>query len=303
MADEAPTSCANCGKAENDDAPLKTCNACKLVKYCGRECQIAHRSSHRKACKKRAAELYEEALFKQPPKEDDCPICFQLLPNRALGKTFMSCCGKTICHGCRHTHELQSSGHPSCPFCRLRVASSTKECIAMMEKRVDANDAEAILQLGKIYLNGDEDSGIREDADKAVNLFHRAAELGSAEAYHSLSAMYVRGLGVKKDDTKAIQYCEKAAMAGNVNARFNLGNMDADAGNFDQAVKHWLIAASCGHIKAVNEIKKAMCDGNATRDHYAQALRGYQQWVNEVVSDERDRAAAYSDEYKYLFGA
>jgi hypothetical protein len=28
----------------------------------------------------RAAELHEELLFRQPPKEDDCPICFLVLP-------------------------------------------------------------------------------------------------------------------------------------------------------------------------------------------------------------------------------
>ena len=37
------------------------------VKYCNRECQIAHRPQHKKECKQRAAELHEEALFKQPP--------------------------------------------------------------------------------------------------------------------------------------------------------------------------------------------------------------------------------------------
>jgi hypothetical protein len=29
---------------------------------------------------KRAAELHEELLFRQPPKEEDCPICFLVLP-------------------------------------------------------------------------------------------------------------------------------------------------------------------------------------------------------------------------------
>ena len=55
---EAMASCASCGKQSN---ALKTCTACKSVKYCGRECQTAHRKEHRKACKKRARELAEEA--------------------------------------------------------------------------------------------------------------------------------------------------------------------------------------------------------------------------------------------------
>ena len=41
-------SCANCGKTEEegDDTTLKACVACKMVKYCNRECQIQHRPHH-----------------------------------------------------------------------------------------------------------------------------------------------------------------------------------------------------------------------------------------------------------------
>ena len=74
------TTCANCGKGEESACDLKACTACKLVKYCNRECQIAHRPQHKKACKKRAAELHDEALFKEPPPREDCPICFLTLP-------------------------------------------------------------------------------------------------------------------------------------------------------------------------------------------------------------------------------
>jgi hypothetical protein len=85
-----PASCVNCGQEENDEVKLKGCVACKLVKYCNRDCQIAHRPQHKKACTKRAAELHEELLFKQPPKREDCPICFLMLPegNMAAGQSY-----------------------------------------------------------------------------------------------------------------------------------------------------------------------------------------------------------------------
>ena len=53
--------CANCGKGEESAGDLKACTACKMVKYCNRDCQIAHRKQHKKKCKKRAAELHDEA--------------------------------------------------------------------------------------------------------------------------------------------------------------------------------------------------------------------------------------------------
>ncbi|KAL7481381.1 hypothetical protein ACHAW6_007066 [Cyclotella cf. meneghiniana] len=43
--------CAACGKQSKS---LKTCTGCRLVKYCHRACQAAHRKVHKTACKKAA---------------------------------------------------------------------------------------------------------------------------------------------------------------------------------------------------------------------------------------------------------
>jgi len=85
------TRCANCGKGEESCGDLKACTACKLVKYCNRECQIAHRPLH-KACKKRAAELHDGALFKEHPPREECPICLLPLPLHAAQISFKTCC-------------------------------------------------------------------------------------------------------------------------------------------------------------------------------------------------------------------
>jgi TPR repeat protein len=106
------------------------------------------------------------------------------------------------------------------PFCRANLPSEI-ECNAMIQKRVDGNDADAINHLGMRYLDGDEDSGIKKDTDKAFELFHRAAELGSSLAYNNLGTMYYNGEGVSKDEAKAKQYLEKAAIAGCAASRLN----------------------------------------------------------------------------------
>ena len=76
--------CANCGKGEEESHKLKECTACKMVKYCNRECQIAHRPQHKKECKKRAAELHDEKLFKQSPPRR-LPDLFLTYANIKLG--------------------------------------------------------------------------------------------------------------------------------------------------------------------------------------------------------------------------
>ena len=79
------STCANCGKGEEAAGDLKACTACKLVKYCNRDCQVAHRKQHKRECKKRAAELHDEQLFKQPPPPEDCPIAFYLYQRFTAG--------------------------------------------------------------------------------------------------------------------------------------------------------------------------------------------------------------------------
>ena len=101
--------CASCGTAESDDIKLKNCTACYLVRYCSVKCQKAHRPKHKKECKKRAAELRDELLFKQPESSHygDCPICCLPLPVDVsnLDSNLMTCCSKIICNGCNFANQ------------------------------------------------------------------------------------------------------------------------------------------------------------------------------------------------------
>ena len=115
--------CDNCGKEEDSSSSLKACTACKMVKYCNRDCQIAHRPQHKKECRKRAAELHDEKLFKHPPSMfGDCPICFERIPTLHTGSKYKTCCGKVICSGCSYAPVYDNEGNivaeKICPFCR-----------------------------------------------------------------------------------------------------------------------------------------------------------------------------------------
>jgi len=291
--------CANCGKGEEESSSLKACAACKMVKYCSRECQIAHRPQHKKECKRRVAELHDEELFKQPPPAEDCPICFERLPHLNTGWQYQSCCGKTICCGCAHAPQYDNQGNvvdnEKCPFCRAPHPKLVEEALERYKKRVELGDPIAKYNQGNYYRDGR--NGFPQNYTKALELWHRAAELGYAEAYCNIGYSYQQGRGVEVDKKKAIYYYELAAIGGNVIARHNLGNIEARARNFGRAVKHHLIAVRGGCNDSVDLIKDLYSKGHASKEDYTIALRSYQAYLGEIKSVQRDEAAAASEEY------
>ena len=88
-------------------------------------------------------------------------------------------------------------------------------------------------------------------------------------------------------------------MGGDVDARHNLGVYEAFAGNMDRAMKHLMISTGSGYTHSLENIKQKFMIGQATKDHYATALRVDQAYLVEIKSSQRDEAATFDDEFKY----
>ena len=125
---------------------------------------------------------------------------------------------------------------------------------------------------------------------RAVELWTEAAELGSIEALYKLGPAYYHGNGVQEDKAKGLRFFEKAAMQGHVESRHNLGAIEAEKGDYDRAVKHFLITAKIGHKDSVEKIKSMFIARVATKGQYAEALKGYQDAAEEMRSHDRDEA-------------
>lgn len=132
--------CANCGKGEENIGDLKTCAACKLVKYCNTECQVAHRPQHKKECKQRASEIFDERLFQHPTEKDECPICFLPSPPIGTGMRNSNCCGQMICAGCVFTY-MMTNNKMVCPFCKQPLSLTHEQLAEYRKQRMDAGDA------------------------------------------------------------------------------------------------------------------------------------------------------------------
>ncbi|EJK57190.1 hypothetical protein THAOC_22795, partial [Thalassiosira oceanica] len=210
VADVVNETCANCGKQGSDTVKLKNCTACRLVKYCGVDCQRAHRKQHKKACKQRAAELKDEQLElkdeqlysqgHERPEGDFCPICTLPIPlPTGMHSRLNCCCMKTICNGC--VMAAHNRGMFDCPFCRVPCPD---------------DDADVVLAMVQA-----------RDMQMAVELWTEASELGSIEALFDLGNAYYNGDGVQEDNAKGIEFWSEAAMQGHVGSRHSLGNHEA----------------------------------------------------------------------------
>ena len=182
--------CANCGKEGSDVSNI--CNKCKQVTYCNASCKKKHRHKHKKDCEEHvrlaaehAAELHDIELFKQPPPEEDCPICFIRLPLHVTGWKYQSCCGKVICSGCFNSPIYDNQGNTvdnqMCAFCRTPTPKSLEEAKERHAVRVEGGDAIAIYNQGVCCRDGT--LGFPQDHTKALELFHRAGGLGSAQRF------------------------------------------------------------------------------------------------------------------------
>jgi TPR repeat protein len=286
--------CACCGIAAVDDVTLKKC-ACNLVKYCGEDCHENHRPQHEEECKNRLAEIRDKDLFALPDISHlgECPICCLPLPIDQTKSTFMSCCSKSICNGCKFANEKRENEaglQQRCVYCREPAPETDEEVHKnVMERIKKNNDPAAMRHMAKKYYHREGDN------ETAVKYFIKAAELGDADAHYNLSCMYREGLGVEKDMKKLVYHLEEAAIGGHPNARYNLGCEEENNGNFDRArfdraTKHFIIAANLGHDNSLKGLKGLYADGLASKEDYAGALRAYQAAVDATKSEEREKA-------------
>ena len=299
--------CADCGIVAGEGVSLKACMSCKLVKYCNVNCQRNHWKKHKKECKQR---IHDEALFKDPPAKEDCPICFLPMPERLLCcvslppatimtvpihdcaeaneelanqplETYYCCCGKSICKGCIYSFN-ESGNIDKCPFCNAEVDKTDEERVDELMIRVEANDAGAMYILGNHYYHGH--LGLLQDRVRAMELWKQAAALGSSKAYYQLGCIYCEG----GDSKKAKFHYEAAAIAGNEVARLKLGMMEAQSGNMERGVKHWMIAASAGEYNATKNLLIAFNQGLTSRATIDATLTAYNNLCVEMRSEARD---------------
>jgi len=135
---------------------------------------------------------------------------------------------------------------------------------------------------------------LKQDWNKALELWTRAAELGCSEAHYDIGILYDQGEGVEKNIKKAIHHYELAAMAGHESARYLLGYIENKSGNTERVIKHLMISASAGHSLSMTVIQRGFEKGEVDSDVYELALKSYNDSCNAMKSKSREDAADWA---------
>ncbi|EJK70784.1 hypothetical protein THAOC_07828, partial [Thalassiosira oceanica] len=77
---------------------------------------------------------------------------------------------------------------------------------------------------------------------------------------------------------------------GHPESRFMLGFHEYRNGNNEVATQHWMISTKMGFERSLNMIRDMFMKGLATKAQYAEALRGYQNALEETRSHQREEA-------------
>ena len=181
----------------------------------------------------------------------------------------------------------------TCAFCPTPSPTDDIELVKRYMDRVNKDDVKAIIEMADIYFFGHH--GVPKNGTKALQLFHRAADLhvGDAKACHRLGIIFTYGALGCKSTSEDLKYLQLAAKKGYVGARNELGRIELSAGNLDAACMHWCSAAKKGSKYALKKLRKLSDMNKLDKATFENILHEHVIAHDEMRSDERDRYDAW----------
>ena len=156
--------------------------------------------------------------------------------------------------------------------------------------------AAARFELGMLYLYG---RGTPKDEKKAFEWFEKAAVEGHKDAQYLVGAMCFDGIGITSNKIKAYEWFMKSAQQGNVDAQNVLGHMYVSGIGVSKDEKkgfEWLLkCAQQGDIAAQAEIGYMYSDGIGVESNQEEAFR----WT--IMAAEAGNATAQANLSWYYF--
>jgi TPR repeat protein len=161
-----------------------------------------------------------------------------------------------------------------------RAAFSRKDydrAMMLYRKASEAGSAIAASGVGFLYYYG---RGVAQDHNEARKWFEKGAAAGNALAMNNLGFSYEKGGGVAQDYTEARKWYEKAAALGNALAMVNLGQLYHHGRGVTQdykgARKWYEKGATLGNALAMNNLGVLYVQGAGIAQNFAEARKWYE---------------------------
>ncbi|KAL7526563.1 hypothetical protein ACHAXR_001545 [Thalassiosira sp. AJA248-18] len=138
-------------------------------------------------------------------------------------------------------------------------------------------------------------SGLPMNYQKAVELYHRAARLGSADAAHTLGSSYMAGDIVGMDKKKARRLLSRAARGGSIGSLHQLGCMKFQDEEVD-FLGYLFTAADLGWKDSMNQLKSLHEYGIVSEEHYKITLKNHLEALRKEQSESRDKMVRIDEE-------
>jgi TPR repeat protein len=158
--------------------------------------------------------------------------------------------------------------------------NSPQKAVQLFLKAAEIGSLEAKWNLGLIYKDG---IGVERNMEEARRWFEVAAGNGHPLAQYNLGLMYLMGSGGDADLNKSIEYFTMSAESGNPDAAFGLGELyligDAVTKSEEKALNWFMVAAEAGHPRAQSNLGTFYIEGIGVEKNEQEAFK----WFNKAA--------------------
>ena len=157
---------------------------------------------------------------------------------------------------------------------------------AKLEEETKKNETWPWENLGRFYYNG---LGGEQDYAKALECYHKAADLKSGWAMEQIGWCYENGKGVAKDEKQALGWYLKAAEAKQAWSMGQLARMYENGRGVEKdqkkAFEYFLKSAEAGDVWSQNRVGWYFANGNGVKKDYKKALEWYRKAADKENGD------------------
>lgn len=147
-------------------------------------------------------------------------------------------------------------------------------------KAAEVGIVPAMTACGNLYLEGED--GIKQDIEKAVYWFKKAAEFNNVISMNNLGYIYE----VQNNYALALHWYKKSAELGDITAMMNLSGIYKVHYKDKKAAKFWVNKAeSCTDLNSVLELAYYYSEAYAIRNHFQKAIEFYEKAVGMGNTD------------------